>query len=252
MAHLLPPQELPRDLNLDRLVAQGPLELGGPATLLGVRRAIPAGRRAHRRVRPGPRRRRPDARTGTRGTLDQGPDSGLRSGGCAATHIPRAPDAPPDGRTPQRSRAPGSPAPLGGALLEVSLSCLMQTRLSLLPPGLMGTCTFAAPLVCCEAPRRDVARPLGGAPSHRRGVGGSSALAGRRRLLGCRDRLPGGNGLGAAGRKRLDRLGVMAPADLHAARRSPRGVIARRSRTGCVPARSRRRAAGARSAVAAG
>jgi hypothetical protein len=41
----------------------------------------------------------------------------------------------------------------------------------------------------------------------------SSARPGRRRLSG---RLPRGDGLRAAGRLRLDRLGVRTPADLHA------------------------------------
>src|SRR5512133_2283831 len=105
----------------------------------------------------------------------------------------------------------------GGALLEVSLSGLMQTRLSLIPPGLMGTCTLAAPLVYCAAPRRAPSRgPELGRPRARgRSVGGSSALAGRRRPLGPRGWLPGGEGLGAAGRLRRDRLGVLASADLH-------------------------------------
>ena len=56
------------------------------------------------------------------------------------------------------------------------------------------------------------------APSGRRSWIGASALAARRRVSGGRDRLRGGAGLGAAGAQRLDRLGVLAPADRHAPR----------------------------------
>ena len=67
------------------------------------------GRRAHRRVRPGPRRRRPDARAGTRGTLGRGPDSGLKSGGCAATHNPPCARCPAGRPDPTAPRCPPHP-----------------------------------------------------------------------------------------------------------------------------------------------
>ena len=60
--------------NMSSILA-GVLVFGDP-----MGRDAARGRRAHRRVRPGARRRRPDARAGTRGTLGQGPDSGLSSG----------------------------------------------------------------------------------------------------------------------------------------------------------------------------
>jgi hypothetical protein len=50
VAHLPPPQELPRDLNLDRLAAQGPLELGGPASDPGRLKAPHARPRLSRRA----------------------------------------------------------------------------------------------------------------------------------------------------------------------------------------------------------
>jgi hypothetical protein len=101
-------------------------------------------------------------------------------------------------------------ARLAAKFLALTAAIALNHRLGRPPRNLTA-------LLRLTKPWNDSSR-AGSGPSRRRGVGGSSGLAGRRRLLGRRARLPGGEGLGAAGRQRLDRLGVLSPADLHAAR----------------------------------